>query len=113
MAIYLILVLFMVGIWGMIRKDNIIKKIMALSIFNAAVIILFVYAGSIAGTDAPILVKGVIDIVDPLPQALMLTAIVIGICITALALSIVTRIYGHFTTLSLHRIEAEMKKDHE
>ena len=105
MAAALILLLILTGVAGMILADNLIKKIMSLSILNSALVILFVWAGSLAGSEAPILLAGVRDIVDPLPQAVMLTAIVIGICVTAVALAFVLRIYDHYGTVSRRRLE--------
>jgi multicomponent Na+:H+ antiporter subunit C len=101
----LILLLILVGIGGMILTDNLIKKVMSLSILNSALVILFVWGGSLAGGEAPILLAGVREIVDPLPQAIMLTAIVIGICVTAVALALVLRIYKFWGTVSRHRLE--------
>jgi multicomponent Na+:H+ antiporter subunit C len=109
MALYLIVLLFLLGAWGMIVKKNIIKKVIGLSILNSAVVVLFVYLGSIIGTQAPILVKGVLDPVDPLPQALMLTAIVVGICVMCLSMALVFIIYRHFKTLDIKVIEKHIR----
>lgn len=106
---YLIILLFLIGIWGMIKKDNLIKKVIALNILNSSMVILFVYLGSKTGSTAPIMFEGIKDIVDPLPQALMLTAIVIGISLTALALAFVFKIYAHYKTLSTMRIKDKLK----
>ncbi len=89
----LILILFLIGFWGIIVKRNIIKKIFSLNLINGAVVILYILEGSRIGTDAPILGKESINMVDPVPQALMLTAIVIGVCITALALALAVHLY--------------------
>jgi len=119
-APYLILALFLLGIWGLVRKDNLIKKVIALNIVNSALIVLFVYMGSLSGSTAPILVerlhpgeglRRLADIVDPLPQALMLTDIVIGICLTALALTLAARIYRRFGTLDIRRLEKAAAQD--
>jgi len=111
MSIYLIIILFVLGIWGMVGKDNLIKKVMALSILNSAIVILFIYLGSRSGSTAPIMEENIGAVpVDPLPQALMLTAIVIGICLTALALSLILRIYHRYGTLSISRIEDSIKE---
>lgn len=108
----LIGVLFLVGLWGLTTKANLIKKIMALSISNSAVVLLFVYHGSLSGNTAPIL--GTQDtMVDPLPQALMLTAIVVGICVVALALVFVYRIYLVHQTLDIRIIEKTVWKLHD
>lgn len=112
---YLILVLFLVGVWGLLQKRNLIKKVIALNIINSAIIVLFLYEGEgpSPGKSAPILVKGVREIVDPLPQALMLTAIVVGVCITALSLVFVYLMYQRYHTLDIARIEAQVHQDHE
>ncbi len=111
MAGTIILLLILTGTAGVILADNLIKKIMALSILNSAVVILFVWAGSLSGDEAPILLAGVRDIVDPLPQAVMLTAIVIGICVTALALAFVLRIYDSWGTVSRRELESLRNKN--
>ena len=113
MEVYLIGALFLLGLGGMILKDNLIKKVIALNIFNSAIVMLFVYYGSLSGSDVPILLRGVEAIVDPVPQALMLTAIVIGICLTAVALVLIRRIHGHYQTLSIRKIEREGKRRNE
>jgi multicomponent Na+:H+ antiporter subunit C len=106
----LIILLVLTGVAGTILADNLIKKIMALSILNSALVILLVWHGSLSGSESPILLEGVRDIVDPLPQAVMLTAIVIGICVTAVALAIVLRIYDQRGTVSRRTLE-EMGKE--
>jgi multicomponent Na+:H+ antiporter subunit C len=87
-------VIFLIGFTGIVAHRNIIKKIFGLTIINTASVILFILGGAEVGTDSPILSEGVMAIVDPVPQALMLTAIVIGVCITALALALAYRLYG-------------------
>jgi len=110
---YLILALMVVGVWGLIRKRNLIKKVIALSIINSAIVMLFLHGGSFSGQNAPILLGGTTDIVDPVPQALMLTAIVVGICLTALALVLVYQMYQRYHTLDITKIEARIEQDHE
>lgn len=110
MPFYLIIAIFIVGIWGLIAKDNLIKKIIGLNILNGAIVIFFVYIGSFQGTTAPIMEKGIKDVVDPIPQALMLTTIVVGISLTALALALVLKLYQKYKTLSVSQIE-KMSKD--
>lgn len=90
----LILLLFLVGFWGIVAKKNIIKKIFGLTLINSAVVILFILEGSRIGENAPILGSGNQEVVDPVPQALMLTAIVIGVCVTAFALALAFRLYN-------------------
>jgi len=110
MSFYLIILLLLLGVWGMVRKDNLIKKVIALNIFNSGIVIFFIYLGSLTGSTAPIMEGKVRDVVDPLPQALMLTAIVIGICLTALGLVLILKIYHQYGTLSISRIEKLLKE---
>jgi len=104
----LLIILFLIGFYGIIAKKNIIKKIFALSILNSSVVILFILEGSKIGTNAPIMEEGVKNVVDPIPQALMLTAIVIGVCITALALAIAFRLYRYTHTFDIDEIHRKL-----
>ena len=113
MAFVVILLLFLLGVWAIMARSNLMKKVMALNILNSAVVMFFVYSGSLSGTTAPILVQDIKDIVDPLPQALMLTAIVVGICLTALALAVIERIYRRYRSLDIREIEAAMRREDE
>jgi len=108
--IYLILILFLLGVFGIVLCRNLIKKVIALNIINSALIILFIYLGSLSGKDAPILLDQTGIIVDPVPQALMLTAIVVGICVTALALSLVYKLYKAYGTLDIQEIEKKARE---
>jgi multicomponent Na+:H+ antiporter subunit C len=90
-----------------------VKKVMALSIANSAVILLFLQYGASSGTTAPIesIPVQAEAMSDPLPQALMLTAIVVGVCVMALALSLVYRLYRRFETLDIREIERKAWKE--
>jgi multicomponent Na+:H+ antiporter subunit C len=112
-AWYLIAALFLVGLWGMVAKANMVKKVIALSIANSAIVLFFVYHGSLSGSTAPIMTGADAAVVDPVPQALMLTAIVVGICVIALALALVYRLYGRFQTLDMREIERRSWGDDE
>ena len=106
MAKVLVVVLFSIGLWGLIGGENIIRKIIGLSLMNSAVVALFVIAGRIDGRNAPILVNGLDGpVVDPIPQALMLTAIVVGLSVTAGALILAVRLFRTSGTLDIERIE--------
>ncbi len=104
MAWYLIGAIFVIGLWGVIAQNNLVKKVVALSIANSAIIMLFVYYASLSGPDAPIMDAAGVP-ADPIPHALMLTAIVVGICIVALALALVYVLYQRYGTLDMDEIE--------
>jgi len=102
-AIYgLILVLFMLGPFGLILKKNLMKKLMAMNIMQVAVIIFFLVLGQKEGATLPIQVPGLTGIdhyINPLPHALMLTAIVVSLSTTGVALALLLLIqkrYGVF-----------------
>ena len=99
------LLIFFIGLYGVIAKDNLVKKIMAFVILDSGVVLYFIGTGYREGATAPIIAGGTGKIVDPIPQALMLTAIVIGICITALALAISVRIYDRYGTLNVSELK--------
>ncbi len=100
----LLLAMFLVGFWGIVGRKNIIKKIFGLNLINTAVVILFVLEGSRVGSQVPIMDGTVEHIADPVPQALMLTAIVIGVCMTALALALAFRLYKASGTFNIDEI---------
>ena len=99
-------VLFCIGLYGVLRKRNIIKIIIALGIIEYAVNLFFVLIGYRANGRAPILAKNeaITNMVDPIPQALVLTAIVIGLAVTALVAAIAIRIYEKYGTFDVTQI---------
>ncbi len=107
----LLLGLFLLGFYGLMVQRNMIKKVFALSIQNSAMVLLFIVEGSRIGNHAPLFTEGQTDYVDPIPQALMLTAIVVGICVTALALALVYRLYQRYKTMDVEEIQR--KATHE
>ncbi|MCC7413693.1 MAG: cation:proton antiporter subunit C [Gammaproteobacteria bacterium] len=100
-------VVLMVGFYAVIAKPNLIKKLIGLSIFQSAVFLLYITMDKVDGGTAPIIQKGMTDQVfsNPLPQVLILTAIVVGISTTALGLAIVVRIQESYDTIEEHEIQ--------
>jgi multicomponent Na+:H+ antiporter subunit C len=94
-------VLLMVGFYAVIAKPNMVKKLLGLSIFQAAVFLLYITMDKVDGGTAPIIQPGALDQLysNPLPQVLILTAIVVGISTTALGLAIVVRIFETYGTI--------------
>lgn len=101
---YLTGAIFTVGIWGVIGCANLVRKVIALSFANSAVILFFVLQAAEAGSAPPIAV-GAVAPADPVPHALMLTAIVVGVCIIALALALTYALYRRHGTLDMHELE--------
>ncbi|GAK55926.1 membrane-bound NADP+-reducing complex MBX, subunit MbxG [Candidatus Vecturithrix granuli] len=108
MATYTSIVLMLIGLYGLMAKRNLIKKIIGLYILEGGVILYFISVGYRSNANAPILEHGMENVVDPVPQALMLTAIVIGICVTALALSIAVKIYENYHTLDVEELKRHL-----
>ncbi len=107
MSIYfLCLILFAVGIYCILRKRNIIKIIIGIMIVEYAVHLFFALVGYRMDGRAPIFSPGenIVNMVDPLPQALVLTAIVIGLAVTALMIAIAIRIYEKYGTFDITKI---------
>jgi len=93
-------VLFLIGLYAVIAKGNLIKKLMGLNIMETAVFAFVMATGIVTGGDAPILGKGAEPpFANPLPQALILTGIVVALSTTALALSLIMRIYERHGTI--------------
>jgi multicomponent Na+:H+ antiporter subunit C len=97
-------VLLMVGFYAVIAKPNLVKKLIGLSIFQAAVFLLYITMGKIDGGSAPIFQDDLSVYSNPLPQVLILTAIVVGISTTALGLGIVVRIREEYDSIEEHEI---------
>ncbi|MEE8359777.1 MAG: sodium:proton antiporter [Candidatus Omnitrophota bacterium] len=106
MIYFLCMVLFAIGLYGVLRKRNIIKIILGLVIMEYAVHLLFILVGYKMGGRSPILDANqeVVNMVDPLPQALVLTAIVISLAVTALVVAIAIRIYDRYKTFDITKI---------
>jgi len=101
------IVIVLIGIYGILTKRNIIKMVMSLYIMNSGVVLLFVSIGYIIGGQAAIFENSKKLMVDPLPQAAMLTTIVIGLGITALALALAIKIYDEYKTLNTTKLLEE------
>lgn len=100
-------VLLMIGFYAVIAKPNLIKKLIGLTIFQSAVFLLYITMGKVDGGTAPIFQAGVENQIfsNPLPQVLILTAIVVGISTTALGLGIVIRIKEEYGSIEEHEIQ--------
>lgn len=101
--------IMMIGLYGMLAKNNLIKKIIGMGIFQTGIIVFYVSIGAKRGGTIPIIEHGhgpdvqevinVLDYVNPLPHVLMLTAIVVSVGTLGVALAIALRIYTEYNTL--------------
>ncbi len=97
-------IVILIGFYGLATSDNIIKSVFSVTIIESGVILLFLNLGNLQGGSIPILNDHVVDIVDPLPQALMITTIVIGSTVTALALMLCIKIFHHYGTIEWQEV---------
>lgn len=99
-----IAVLFLIGLFGMMAQGNLVKKLMAMNIMQVAIIMFFLNLAQKAGGTFPVLLPGdytpeAAAYVNPLPHALMLTAIVVGLSTTGVALALLMRIHRRYGSL--------------
>lgn len=100
-------VLLVIGFYAVVAKLNLIKKLIGLSLFQAAVFLFYITMGKLEGGTAPIFTADNTESLfsNPLPQVLILTAIVVGISTTALGLGIVVRIKEEYGTIEEHEVQ--------
>jgi multicomponent Na+:H+ antiporter subunit C len=100
--------LMMTGLYVVIARENLVKKIMGLNLFQVSVILFYVSIAKVEGGTAPILIEGAEDVLysNPLPHVLMLTAIVVGISVTAVSLALIVRIQAAYGTTDEAEITA-------
>lgn len=102
---WIVIFLMMTGFYVVIAHGNLIKKVVGLNIFQTSVFILYISMGKVTGGAAPILDDSVTVYSNPLPHVLILTAIVVGVATTALALALIVRIkeaYGSIEEEEIH-----------
>ena len=96
---WIVIFLMMTGFYIVISRDNLIKKVLGLNIFQTSVFLLYITIGKVRGGTAPILEEGVKVYSHPLPSVLILTAIVVGVATTAMALALIVRIKESYGTI--------------
>ena len=106
MIFFLCFVIFLIGLYCVITKKNLLKIVMGIVIMEYAVNFFLILLGYRMGGVAPIVVEGVREarFVDPLPQAMVLTAIVISIATLAFIVAICIRIYERYHTFDVTEI---------
>jgi len=99
-----VIILFCLGIYTIISCKNLIKIVIGVNIAETALILLLILISFKPGGTAPILDGNYELVVDPVPQALALTAIVIGASITAVMLALVIKIHKRYGTLNVDEV---------
>jgi multicomponent Na+:H+ antiporter subunit C len=116
------LILLLIGLYGMISKNNLLKKVISMSIFQSAIILFYVSIGAKKDASIPIIEHGhnghgaghaVIDVanyVNPLPHVLMLTAIVVGVATLGVALALIQKINQVHNTIEEDEILRDLQE---
>ena len=103
----IVILLMMIGLFLVISRANLVKKLVGLSIFQTSVFLFYITLGRVSGGTAPILTDAPDQLYsNPLPHVLILTAIVVGVATTALGLALILRIKESFGTIEEDEILA-------
>jgi multicomponent Na+:H+ antiporter subunit C len=111
---WFIIVLLMIGMYGMTLKRNLVKKLIGMTIFQAAIILFYISSSVKAGATVPIFSENLANgdpsnYINPLPHALMLTAIVVGVATVGVAFALLVLIHKRFNTLDENELIEKMK----
>jgi multicomponent Na+:H+ antiporter subunit C len=104
--------LLMVGLYAMMGKKNLMKKLIGMNIFQTAIILYFISTAVKKGGTLPIWMEGATraaDYANPLPHVLMLTAIVVMVGTTGVALAVILLLYRRYRTLEEDEILKSMR----
>jgi multicomponent Na+:H+ antiporter subunit C len=96
---WIVIVLMMAGFYIVMSRQNLIKSLIGLNIFQTSVFILYISMGKVKGGTAPILDASIKVYSNPLPHVLILTAIVVGVATAALGLALVVRMKEAYGTI--------------
>ncbi len=121
---WLYIVLMMIGLYAMITKNNLIKKLVGMNIFQTSIILFYVSIGYKINATIPIiknahgdghgakeLIIHTADYINPLPHVLMLTAIVVSVATFGVALALAVKIYQRYQTLEEDEIRMRLTKE--
>lgn len=111
----LVLTLLAIGLYGVLARDNLVKKVIGLAIFSTAIYLFFIEGSVQVGATLPIIDARGTDpalYVDPLPHLLILTAIVVGVGVTGVALALIVRLYRSVGSLSESEVAARLDAEH-
>lgn len=115
---WIYILLMMIGLYAMLAKNNLVKKVIGMSIFQTAIIVFYVSIGAKEHATIPIIAHGhgaveaAIDVAhyaNPLPHVLMLTAIVVSVGTLGVALAICLGIHRRYNSLEEDEIEEQLQ----
>jgi multicomponent Na+:H+ antiporter subunit C len=94
-----VVLLLGIGVYMIGASENLVKKVIGMNVFQTGIFLFFITSAFVTGGHVPIIKEGVERYVSPLPHVLILTAIVVGVSLTAVALALIVRIYAEYGTL--------------
>ncbi|NDL67420.1 sodium:proton antiporter [Anaerotalea alkaliphila] len=104
------ILLFFIGLFGVVGRRNIIKTVVSIGIMETAIILFFLTIQGEGERVPPIVPLVGETVADPLPQALMITAIVIGVAVTAVSLTMFISLYHKYGTTNWHKVEVKRRE---
>jgi multicomponent Na+:H+ antiporter subunit C len=111
---YITALLLVIGLYGMIGKNNLLKKLIGMNIFQTAIFLFFINGAVKPGTTVPVLDSRLgmdaAAYINPLPHVLILTAIVVSVATTGVALALLITIYRRYGSLEETTILEQMKQ---
>lgn len=106
--------LFVIGLANLLFQGNLIKKVVAFNIMDAATFLMLALRGFVEGREAAILADGGAEVsryVNPIPAGLVLTGIVVSVSVSAFSLALIQRIYARYGTVELGELLELTKKE--
>ncbi len=109
--------LLLIGLYGMVVKQNMMKKLFGMNVFQTAIILFFIVHAYKIGASVPVLDDALgadpASYVNPIPHGLMLTAIVVSVATTGVALALLVRIYRTYGTIDEAELLARLRDEDE
>lgn len=105
------LLLFLLGLHGMLTRSHLVRKLIAMNVMQVSVIVFFLALAARAGGRPPLAgLPGDPVVSNPLPHALMLTAIVVSVSTTGVALALLIQIYRRYGTLDENELLRRVRR---
>jgi multicomponent Na+:H+ antiporter subunit C len=109
-----VVILLVIGLYGMLGKRNLLKKLIGMNIFQAAIFLFYIEGATKSGATVPVIAPQIgteaAKYINPLPHVLILTGLVVGISLTGVALAFLLVIYRAYKTLDDKAIMKEMNE---
>jgi multicomponent Na+:H+ antiporter subunit C len=114
---FAMVLMLLIGLYGMVVKRNLVKKLIGMNIFQSAIILFFIVYAWKGKATVPVYEESLGDVpshyINPIPHGLMLTAIVVSVATTGVALALLSLIYKRFGTLEEDELLRELRTDRE